>query len=205
MELQPATEKCRKAGNDLNCEPIHHEEVVAIERRNENLMELHQIMKPLLIIMGFLGLWHPSNRELSYDTLKQYRFPAITRWICIFISVCNFGYSFANVIFFLTADPPVEMQHLTYNVYIIVVVWLSYACLLSVLHFRLCEKGQIFEIWELWNYWARLPRKRNWNRIRNLRTLYMVLAGTIEKHFFFEFGWEIALKTGCLVTKTNWW
>ncbi|XP_055329677.1 uncharacterized protein LOC129582235 [Paramacrobiotus metropolitanus] len=176
MELAPHHKHHHHSGENTT---IHLRDALKDEHSEKEYDQIHRLFRPVMIVLGLLGLWHPSPRECSDDIPERYRFSRAARWFFIFCSVCNFSFTLANFIMLLVAHPATQMRHLTYNVYIILTVWSAYACVLSMLHFRICEKGWLFEMWELWVYWARLPRYRNWDRMKNVRNLYLIVAAAV--------------------------
>lgn len=151
-------------------------------QRNHEVLQLQRLFRPLFYFMGAFGLYHPSKRTTSVGTPPELRQRLSTRWLMIIAALCNMGYLVANFVVLIVANPVIDMTSLTVTMYIILLVWMTFAFLLAVLHFVICERTDRFDrIWELWARWARIPRTRNWVKMRRIRTIALVGAGKTSK------------------------
>ncbi|XP_055329595.1 uncharacterized protein LOC129582182 isoform X1 [Paramacrobiotus metropolitanus] len=142
----------------------------------DNLQRLYALFRPLRLVMGCLGLWHPSLDDLQ-QAPPAHRCTSTTRFLFLGLSVANMTYSFCNFALLFLSRPAGRITSWEWSVYVVLVIWPLQACLMTLLHFWLFE-------WEfvgaLWRVWAEAVTVRigaeQWERLGRLRNLYMAGA-----------------------------
>lgn len=153
---------------------------------HKELQQLYRLFRPVIFVMACFGVYHPSGWSTSHDMHRDFRSSRWIRYVLVAVAFLNMGFLGCNFIALLCANPGVDIKNLTDNVYVIVLVWLAFAGLLTFLHFMICEDGKIERVWKLWGEWAvKYPRTRDWSSFRKVRNLSLILAG---KSAFFAVG-----------------
>ena len=146
----------------------------------DDYRQMSNLFRPVLRIMSFLGLFHPSKNACSDQVPEMYRHSRCWRGLTLTLSVCNVAYMFINFVILCAARPKIDLHSFTSVVYVILLVWLGTAIVLAGLQFIVCESPNRYDrIWRKWAYWARNSRKyqRNWRKLNMMRTFYVILAG----------------------------
>lgn len=143
-----------------------------------DLYKLHGLFKPVTFVMGCFGVYHPSPHVVSGKAVHHdFRATDLLRYVTIFLALCNFGFLISNLVAFVVARPRVDMGILTANIYVILLVWLAFGGLLTLLHFIIFEGGKVDRMWHMWAKWAeRYPYDRNWSGMRLIRNVCLAVA-----------------------------